>query len=151
MIENIKANPHNLKLELTESMLVDNIEDVIGKVTQLKSHGIGLSLDDFGTGYSSLAYLKRLPLDQLKIDCSFVRDIVENASSRAIAQSIISFGKAMGLTVIAEGVETGEQRNSLALLGCHTFQGYLLSCPLPLDEFELLLPVFNDVLSTIQT
>ena len=88
MVDHAGANPRNLKLELTESMLVDNIEDVITKITQLKSHGIGLSLDDFGTGYSSLAYLKRLPLDQLKIDRSFVRDIVENASSRAIAQSI---------------------------------------------------------------
>jgi len=139
------ANPQNLKLELTESMLVDNIEDVISKITNLKSYGIGFSLDDFGTGYSSLSYLKRLPLDQLKIDRSFVRDIVENLGSRAIAQSIISLGRALCLGVIAEGVETEEQRNCLIQLGCHTFQGYLFSCPLPLEEFELLLPVLSQV------
>ena len=130
---------------------MDNIEDVIAKV-QLNSNlmGSGYLWTILVTGYSSLAYLKRLPFDQLKIDCSFVRDIVENASSRAIAQSILSLGKAMGLKVIAEGVETEEQRDCLAQLGCQSFQGYLFSCPLPLDEFELLLPVFRDVLSTIQ-
>jgi EAL domain-containing protein (putative c-di-GMP-specific phosphodiesterase class I) len=143
------ANPQNLKLELTESMLVDNMEDVIVKITDLKSHGIGFSLDDFGTGYSSLAYLKRLPLDQLKIDRSFVRDIIENLGSRAIAQSIISLGRAMCLEVIAEGVETEEQRDCLIQLGCQTFQGYLFSCPLPLEEFELLLPVLNNLNSEI--
>jgi diguanylate cyclase (GGDEF)-like protein/PAS domain S-box-containing protein len=137
------ANPKRLKLELTESMLVDNIEDVIGKITDLKSQGIGFSLDDFGTGYSSLAYLKRLPIDQLKIDRSFVRDIVENVGSRAIAQSIISLGRAMCLGVIAEGVETEEQRDCLIQLGCDTFQGYLFSCPLPLEEFEQRLPVLD--------
>jgi EAL domain-containing protein (putative c-di-GMP-specific phosphodiesterase class I) len=89
------ANPARLKLELTESMLVENIESVIAKMTEIKANGIGLSLDDFGTGYSSLSYLKRLPLDQLKIDRSFVRDIVEDLSSRAIAQSVISLGQVM--------------------------------------------------------
>jgi EAL domain-containing protein (putative c-di-GMP-specific phosphodiesterase class I) len=137
------ANPKYLKLELTESMLVDNIEDVIIKITDLKTYGIGFSLDDFGTGYSSLAYLKRFPLDQLKIDRSFVRDIVENVGSRAIAQSIISLGRAMCLGVIAEGVETEEQRDCLIQLGCDTFQGYLFSCPLPLEEFEQWLPVID--------
>jgi diguanylate cyclase (GGDEF)-like protein/PAS domain S-box-containing protein len=148
------ANPQNLKLELTESMLVDNMEDVIVKITALKSHGIGFSLDDFGTGYSSLAYLKRLPLDQLKIDRSFVRDIIDNLGSRAIAQSIISLGRAMCLEVIAEGVETEEQRDCLIQLGCQTFQGYLFSCPLPLEEFELLLPVLshlNDEIAAISS
>jgi EAL domain-containing protein (putative c-di-GMP-specific phosphodiesterase class I) len=130
------ANPKNLKLELTESMLVDNIEDVIAKMTEFKSHGLGFSLDDFGTGYSSLAYLKRLPLDQLKIDRSFVRDILEDVGSRAIAQSVISLGRALSLSVIAEGVETEEQLGYLTRLGCHTFQGFLFSRPLPLQEFE---------------
>ena len=134
------ADPHNLELELTESMLVDNIEDVIVKMTDLKSHGLRFSLDDFGTGYSSLAYLRRLPLDQLKIDQAFVRDILTDSSCGAIAQSIISLSKAMGLSVIAEGVETEEQRDFLARLGCHSYQGFLFSRPVPLEEFRLLLP-----------
>jgi EAL domain-containing protein (putative c-di-GMP-specific phosphodiesterase class I) len=100
-------------------------------------------LDDFGTGYSSLAYLRRLPLDQLKIDQAFVRDILKDAGSGAIAESIISLGRAMGLSVIAEGVETEEQRDFLAGLGCHAFQGYLFSRPVPVDEFQLLLPGFT--------
>ncbi|MGA2886952.1 MAG: PAS domain S-box protein [Terracidiphilus sp.] len=135
-IESTGANPQNLKLELTESMLVENIEEVIAKMTELKSHGLSFSLDDFGTGYSSLAYLKRLPLDQLKIDRAFVRDMLVDATSGAIAQTIISLGRAMGLSVIAEGVETEEQRGFLSGLGCHSFQGFLFSRPLPLDEFQ---------------
>ena len=130
------ANPRNLELELTESILVDDIEDIISKMSILKSHGLKFSLDDFGTGYSSLAYLKRLPLDQLKIDRSFVKDILVDASSGAIAQTILSLSRAMGLPVIAEGVETDEQRVYLARLGCHSFQGYLFSHPLPVREFE---------------
>jgi diguanylate cyclase (GGDEF)-like protein/PAS domain S-box-containing protein len=142
------ADPRNLKLELTESMLVENIEDVIHKMTELKSHGLRFSLDDFGTGYSSLAYLKRLPLDQLKIDRSFIRDIMIDKSSAAIAQTIISLSRAMGLPVIAEGVETEEQREFLTRLGCHAFQGYLFSRPLPLDEFEKQwLPAGRDAVS----
>jgi len=133
------ANPKCLKLELTESMLVENFEDVIAKMTELKSHGLSFALDDFGTGYSSLAYLKRLPLDQLKIDRAFVRDILVDITSGAIAQTILSLGRAMGLSVVAEGVETEEQRGFLAGLGCHNFQGYLFSRPLPLDEFQALL------------
>ena len=130
------ANPGRLKLELTESMLLENIEEVIGKMRELKSHGLRFSLDDFGTGYSSLAYLKRLPLDQLKIDRSFIRDILADESSAAIAQTIISLSRAMGLPVIAEGVETDEQREFLNRLGCHAFQGFLFGRPLPLKEFE---------------
>ena len=138
------ANPHNLKLELTESMFVQDLEDVIAKMTVLKSHGVRFSLDDFGMGYSSLAYLRRLPLDQLKIDQEFVRDILVDASSGAIAQSIISLSKAMGLSVIAEGVETEGQRDFLARLGCHSFQGFLFSGPLPLEEFQVLLTGLAD-------
>ncbi len=130
------ANPQNIKLELTESMLIENIEDVIAKMTALKSHGLKFSLDDFGTGYSSLAYLKRLPLDQLKIDSSFVRDILADVGSRAIAQSVISLGRALGLSVIAECVETEEQRALLSSIGCHAFQGFLFSRALSLDDFE---------------
>ena len=134
------ANPLTLKLELTESMLLDNVDDVIAKMTALKSHGMRLSLDDFGTGYSSLAYLKRLPLDELKIDLSFVRDILADAASGAIAQAILTLGKAMGLRVIAEGVETEEQRDFLIRMGCNSFQGFLFSRPLPLKEFQLWFP-----------
>jgi EAL domain-containing protein (putative c-di-GMP-specific phosphodiesterase class I) len=139
-IDRTGADPKRLALELTESMLVHNIEDVIVKMTELKSHGLRFSLDDFGTGYSSLTYLKRLPLDQLKIDRSFVRDILVDDSSGAIAQTIISLSRVMNLSVIAEGVETEEQRNLLANLGCHAFQGYLFSRPVPIAAFELLLP-----------
>ena len=130
------ANPRNLKLELTEGMLVENFEEVIAKMTDLKSHGLRFSIDDFGTGYSSLSYLKRLPLDQLKIDRAFVRDILVDGASGAIAQTIISLGRAMGLSVLAEGVETEEQRDFLIRLGCHSFQGYLFSRPLPLEGFK---------------
>jgi diguanylate cyclase (GGDEF)-like protein len=133
-----RVNPKNLKLELTESMLASDMTDVIAKMTILKSHGLSFSLDDFGTGYSSLSYLKKLPLDQLKIDRAFVQDILEDVASAAIAQTIVSLGRAMGLSVVAEGVENEEQRKFLASLGTHSFQGYLYSRPLPLEEFERL-------------
>ncbi|MDD2881435.1 MAG: EAL domain-containing protein [Rhodoferax sp.] len=132
------ANPHRLKLELTESMLVSDIEEVIAKMSALKGRGVGFSLDDFGTGYSSLAYLKRLPLDQLKIDQGFVRDILLDPNDAAIAKMVIALAESMGLAAIAEGVETQAQRDFLASLGCHAYQGYLFSKPLPLEEFEAL-------------
>ena len=134
-----QANPLNLQLELTESMLLDDIEDTIIKIKQLRQHGVRYSLDDFGTGYASLSYLKRLPLDQLKVDRSFVQDILTDNISSAIAQSIISLGRAINLPVIAEGVETEQQREFLAGLGCTSFQGYLFGRPQPLEGLELLL------------
>lgn len=137
------ADPHRLCLELTESMLVTNVEDAILKMAALKSHGVGFSLDDFGTGYSSLAYLRRLPVDQLKIDRSFVHEMLVDASSSVIARTIISLSKAMNLPVIAEGVETVEQMIFLESLGCHCFQGFLYSAPLPIYEFERMLPEFT--------
>jgi diguanylate cyclase (GGDEF)-like protein len=133
------ANPRNLKLELTESLLVDNIDDLVAKMTQLRQYGITFSLDDFGTGYSSLSYLRRLPLDQLKIDKSFVQNVCADSGSGAIAQTIIALSQALGLSIIAEGVETEEQREFLASLGCHAYQGYLFSRPVPLEELEKLL------------
>jgi diguanylate cyclase (GGDEF)-like protein/PAS domain S-box-containing protein len=139
VLQSTGANPENLKLELTEGMLVDNIDDVVAKMTRLKMHGLRFSLDDFGTGYSSLSYLNRLPLEQLKIDRSFVRDILVDATSGAIAQAIVSLSRAMGLSVIAEGVETEEQRLFLQRLGCFGFQGYLSARPLPLEKFEQVL------------
>jgi diguanylate cyclase (GGDEF)-like protein/PAS domain S-box-containing protein len=132
------ARAKRLKLELTESLLVSNIEGVIVKMNALKAIGIGFSLDDFGTGYSSLSYLKRLPLDQLKIDQSFVRDILVDANDAAISKMVIALASTMGLAVIAEGVETEEQRDALIQLGCNAYQGYLYSKPLPVDEFETL-------------
>jgi diguanylate cyclase (GGDEF)-like protein/PAS domain S-box-containing protein len=130
------ADPARLKLELTESMLVDNIEELVAKMAVLKKHGVNFSLDDFGTGYSSLSYLKRLPLDQLKIDQSFVRDVLVDAHDAAIARTIVALGQSMGLAVIAEGVETTGQRDFLAQNGCYLFQGYLYSQPLAPDLFD---------------
>ena len=134
------ANPRRLKLELTESLLLENVEEIIGKMSLLKARGIGFSLDDFGTGYSSLSYLKRLPLDQLKIDRSFVRDLLTDPNDAAIAHTIVALAQSLGLSVIAEGVESEAQRACLARQGCHAYQGYLFGRPLPLADFERLLP-----------
>ncbi len=128
------ANPRLLKLELTESLLVEDIDDTIAKMTALQSLGVGFSLDDFGTGYSSLSYLKRLPLEQLKIDRSFINDVLSDGNDSAIARTIIALGHTLGLAVIAEGVETPAQRDFLLHHGCNAFQGYLFSRPLPADE-----------------
>jgi diguanylate cyclase (GGDEF)-like protein/PAS domain S-box-containing protein len=138
------ANPKLLKLELTESMLVDDVEAIIAKMGILKAHGVGFSLDDFGTGYSSLAYLKRLPLDQLKIDQGFVRNIVTDTNDAAIAKMVMALAESLGLSVIAEGVELQAQANLLAHLGCHAYQGYLFSRPLPLAAFESFLRQTQD-------
>lgn len=131
--------PRLLKLELTESMLLESVEETITKMAILKLEGIQFSLDDFGTGYSSLQYLKRLPLDQLKIDQSFVRDIDTDGSDQAIVRTIIAMAASLELGVIAEGVETELQRKRLEENGCKIFQGYLFSKPIPINEFEALL------------
>ncbi|MDD5335646.1 MAG: EAL domain-containing protein [Rhodoferax sp.] len=136
VLEHTGAKPQRLKLELTEGMLVAGVEDVISKMTALKGKGIGFSLDDFGTGYSSLAYLKRLPLDQLKIDQGFVRNVLTDANDAAIAKMVVVLAGSLGLAVIAEGVETEAQRDFLASQGCHAHQGYFFSRPLPVSEFE---------------
>ncbi len=130
------ANPYRLKIELTESLLVDNVEEIIEKMHRLKGRGIGFSLDDFGTGYSSLSYLKRLPLDQLKIDQSFVREVLSDPNDAAIARTVVALGQSLGLGVIAEGVETAAQRDFLAASGCHAYQGYFFSKPLAEVPFE---------------
>lgn len=137
------ANPLKLKLELTESMLLDDMEDIIGKMTELKTLGIGFSLDDFGTGYSSLFYLKHLPLDQLKIDQSFVRDLLTDPNDAAIVRTIVTLGQSLGLAVIAEGVENEEQRLFLASHDCHAYQGHFFSPPVPVEEFEHLIQLMD--------
>jgi diguanylate cyclase (GGDEF)-like protein/PAS domain S-box-containing protein len=132
-------DPKLLKLELTESLLQENIEETIAIMSALNETGIQFSLDDFGTGYSSLQYLKRLPLDQLKIDQSFVRDIGTDGSDIAVVRAIIAMARSLVLEVIAEGVETEEQRQLLLKNGCTQFQGYLFGKPLPIEQFEALL------------
>lgn len=138
VVEQSGIAPSRLKIELTESMLARDIDDMIAKMESLKAYGVGFSLDDFGTGFSSLNYLKRLPLDQLKIDQSFVRDVLVDASDAAIARTVISLGHNLGLAVIAEGVETQGQLDFLRANGCHAFQGYLFSRPVPIADFEKL-------------
>lgn len=125
-----------LKLELTESSLVHDMDDIVHKMEQLKALGVGFSLDDFGTGYSSLSYLKRLPLDQLKIDQSFVRDVLTDPNDAAIARMVIGLGDSLHFAVIAEGVETRGQQEFLMQNGCHLYQGYLFSKPIPAEAFE---------------
>ncbi|MGY3609208.1 MULTISPECIES: putative bifunctional diguanylate cyclase/phosphodiesterase [unclassified Bradyrhizobium] len=143
IIEQTGANPRRLKIELTESTLVSNVDDVIAKMDKLKAIGISFSLDDFGTGYSSLSYLKRLPIDQLKIDRSFVKDVVVDPNSAAIAKMIIALSRSLGLSVIAEGVETEEQYTFLARYGRLNYQGYLFGRPLPPEDFETLARAFS--------
>lgn len=139
IIRKTGARPDRLKLELTESVLVDNVQDIIEKMGALKAKGVVFSLDDFGIGYSSLSYLKLLPLDQLKIDRSFVRDVLVDPNDAVIAKTIVALARSLGLGVIAEGVETAEQRDFLAAAGCHAYQGYYFCRPLPIDEFEAML------------
>jgi EAL domain-containing protein (putative c-di-GMP-specific phosphodiesterase class I) len=136
VIRDHQIEPNKLKLELTESLLAEGIEVTVAKMASLKEMGVALSLDDFGMGYSSLSYLKRLPLDQLKIDREFVKDILTDANDAAIARAIIHLARSLGLGVIAEGVETAEQRAFLAKEGCYEYQGYLFCKPLPIDELE---------------
>ncbi|MDP1897873.1 MAG: EAL domain-containing protein, partial [Sulfurimicrobium sp.] len=130
------ANPARLRIELTDNLALDKVTDALEKMHALKSLGIGFSLDNFGAGYSSLSYLTRLPLDQLKIDQEFIHALGSTPNAAAIVQSIVNLGQNLGLNVIAEGVETEAQRDFLEKNGCHAFQGFLYSQPLPLEEFE---------------
>ncbi len=138
-IQRHAIKPMLLKIELTESMLLDDIEATITTMNKLNGIGVRFSLDDFGTGYSSLQYLKRLPLSQLKIDQSFVRDITTDNSDREIVRTIIAMAQNLNLEVIAEGVETEEQWQFLLDIGCNRYQGYLFSKPVPIEQFEVLL------------
>lgn len=135
ILNTYKINPSLLRLELTENLLISNIDVALEKLSQLKNMGITISIDDFGTGYSSLAYLKSLPIDELKIDQSFICDIVKNENDEIITQTIISIGQKFGLDVIAEGVETQEQVNKLRAMGCNLFQGYFFQRPTEIEFF----------------
>lgn len=140
MIQKYSIEPSRLKLELTESVALDDIDSVVEKMLALRQVlGVTLSLDDFGTGYSSLSYLKRLPLDQIKIDQSFVRDLTTDPSDAVMVKTIIDMAQNFGLNVIAEGVETEAQFNFLKENGCMAFQGYFFSKPVPIEQFEALL------------
>jgi diguanylate cyclase (GGDEF)-like protein len=136
-------DPKSLKLELTEGMLLENINDTVAMMHALREIGVELSLDDFGTGYSCLQYLKKLPLNQLKIDQSFVRDIVNDSSDKAIVRTIIAMAHSLNLNVIAEGVETEDQRALLLDKGCAHYQGYLFGRPMPVVQFEASLANFS--------
>jgi diguanylate cyclase (GGDEF)-like protein len=132
------ADPRRLKLELTETVLLADVEDAIARMASLQRHGIGFSLDDFGTGYSSLSYLQRLPLDQLKIDQSFVRDMLRTPHAASIVQAVVHLASSLGLQVVAEGVEQEEQWDRLREIGCDGFQGYLFARPMAAAEFAAL-------------
>jgi EAL domain-containing protein (putative c-di-GMP-specific phosphodiesterase class I) len=135
LIERHGIDAQRLELELTETLIVRDMEDLTRKMTALVEHGVRFSLDDFGTGFSSLSHLKRLPLSKLKIDRSFIFDVLTDANSETIVRTVIALGQSMGMTVIAEGVETEAQRRFLADNGCSQFQGYLLGRPMPLADF----------------
>jgi diguanylate cyclase (GGDEF)-like protein/PAS domain S-box-containing protein len=145
------APANHLKLELTESVVLDDIEDSNIKMRALKAIGVGFALDDFGTGYSSLSYLTRLPLDQLKIDRSFILNLPDNPNDAVVVQTIITLASSLGLSTIAEGVETETQRAFLEQHGCPVFQGYLFSKPLDLIAFERLLAKCRPTLNTTST
>ncbi|MDX8400222.1 MAG: EAL domain-containing protein [Gallionellaceae bacterium] len=139
VIQRFDINASQLKLELTESLLLEDIKNTIATMRDLKSIGVQIALDDFGTGYSSLQYLKQLPLDQLKIDRSFVNDLASNNSDKAIVRTIIEMAHNLNMEVIAEGVEMDDQRLILVKNGCTHFQGFLFGKPVAIDEFEMLL------------
>ncbi len=139
MLRAQQINPARLMLELTESVVLSDVSEVVSKMRALKALGIMLSMDDFGTGYSSLSYLKQLPLDQIKIDQSFVRDIATDPNDAVMVKTIIDLAQNFRLNAIAEGVETEEQLNFLKQNGCKAYQGFLFSKPVPIEEFEALL------------
>lgn len=139
MLSRYNVKPKRLKLELTESLLLESVNNIVTSMVALEAIGVQFSLDDFGTGYSSLQYLKMLPLNQLKIDQSFVRDLVVDINDRSIVQTIIAMAGSLGFEVIAEGVETEAQKAILLNKGCRHFQGYLFGKPMPIEQFDELL------------
>ncbi|WP_259756292.1 sensor domain-containing protein [Pseudomonas sp. GCEP-101] len=140
VLHKVKLPPSLLKLEITEGIVIQQLDDTIARMERLREAGVQFAMDDFGTGYSSLTYLKRLPVDSLKIDQSFVRDAPSNSNDAEIVRAIIAMGQSLGLELVAEGVETPEQLALLTEQGCHLYQGYLFGRPVPLEEFIALLP-----------
>jgi EAL domain-containing protein (putative c-di-GMP-specific phosphodiesterase class I) len=131
IIDDTGADPRKLMLEITESVMIGNLDETLTTMIALKARGVSFALDDFGMGYSSLSYLKNLPLDQLKIDRSFVRDVLTDPKNAAIARAVIALGEGLGIAVIAEGVENSAQRDFLASNGCMAYQGFLFGSPGP--------------------
>jgi EAL domain-containing protein (putative c-di-GMP-specific phosphodiesterase class I) len=143
VLKETRMSPTLLQLEVTESMVMTNVDRAVKLLKAIKSRGIGLAIDDFGTGYSSMSLMKRFPVDTIKIDRSFVRELPEDSEDKAISQAIINLGKALGLTIVAEGVETVEQETFLRQQGCDEMQGYLFSKPVPPAQIpDLLRPWF---------
>lgn len=134
-VEAAGADARRLQLEITESLALENLQDTVRKLRELRAQGVGVALDDFGTGNSSLAYLAQLPLDQIKIDKSFVDKLPQDPTSALIVQAVLAMGHGMGLQVIAEGVETQAQHEHLRALGCDAFQGFLFARPVATAEF----------------
>ena len=130
-----RVEPPLLTLEITEGVLIDKVDQTVARLAELKALGVCLSIDDFGTGYSSLNYLKRLPLDEIKIDRSFVANLIEDPNNAAIVKSMVAIATAFSLHLVAEGVETAAEAEFLRALGCRCHQGYLYAKPLPADEF----------------
>jgi EAL domain-containing protein (putative c-di-GMP-specific phosphodiesterase class I) len=137
------ADPRHLKVELTESVLLHDVEEVIAKMTSLKARGVCFALDDFGTGYSSLSYLQRLPLDQLKIDKSFVHYMLDSQNAATIVRAIVALAQSLDMDVVAEGVETEAQRQFLRECGCRSYQGYLIGKPVPAEKLVHERPSFG--------
>jgi EAL domain-containing protein (putative c-di-GMP-specific phosphodiesterase class I) len=139
LMQHYRLRPASLMLEITETMLMQDVASVVALLDRLRTRGYGVSLDDFGTGYSSLSYLKRLPMDELKIDRMFITDAARGGRDGALASAVITLGSELGLQLVAEGVETREQSAFLLGRGCNVQQGFLFSRPLPEDVFEKLL------------
>lgn len=148
-IDDSGADPNLLELEITEGVLMQNIDDTVNLLTTLKRMGISISVDDFGTGYSSLAYLKRLPIDVLKIDQSFVRDLHVDPDDAGICAAILAMGHKLGLQIVAEGVEREEQVRFLEQYGCNQIQGYLLGRPMPPEKLEAFLAAYRPLTSKV--
>ena len=142
-------NANRLKLELTESLLATGIDVTIAKMGMLKDAGVTLSIDDFGIGYSALSYLKHMPLDQLKIDRIFIKDILTDPNDAAVARTIVGLAQSLGLGVVAEGVETEAQRELLARFGCECYQGHLFCPALPIKALEIFMHQRNTALESV--